>query len=126
MQPNQTLEALASTKPPQKTIYISGSPSGNACQHYRSVIAKSKKLCYEYCFPKIIGLTPEEAILLAVALDYENSTPDGTDGQIESPLLQDGLLEAGVEVRTVGMGGDVLRLLLVTSVEKNDAQMMMM
>ena len=72
--------------------------------------ALSKKLCFEYTLPKSMGLTPEECVLFASALDLEK-------GSSNLPLLREDLVEIGIEVRSTGFGGDVIRILAVTSEE---------
>ena len=61
----------------------------------------------------MVGVSPEEVVLLAVALDLEA-------GSIKSPLFQDGSLEVGVSVVSKGHS-EVIRILVVTNEEKNDA-----
>ena len=68
--------------------------------------------------PKFIGMTPEECIILAIAFDFES-------GKSSSSLLRDDIIEVGVEVRSSDMA-DVIRILVVTKEEKNEAQMLML
>ena len=64
-------------------------------------------------------MTPEECVLFAIALDLEKQAQD-------PPLLRDDLVEIGIEVRSSesGFGGDVIRILVVTSEQQtqNDAE----
>ena len=108
--PSKTLEALKKTNPPLQNG--AGITVGNACNEYRN-LSESKNLCYEYCIPKMVGMSPEEVVLFAVALDLEA-------GAIKSPLFQDGSLEVGIQVVQKGMT-EVIRILVVTDEEKNDA-----
>ena len=113
--PKRTIQALTKTEPPEN--FGHGITVGSACAEYRTQ-TKSKNLCYEYCLPKIIGCTPEEVVLFAVALDLEN-------GAVKSPLFQDGSLEVGISVVSTGRC-EVIRILVVTNEVKNDAQQLLM
>ena len=64
---------------------------GSACTHYRN-LTKSKKLCYEYSVPKLVGMSAEECVLLAIALDLECGTQ-------KCSILMNDLVEIGVEVK---------------------------
>ena len=70
-----------------KNRFGASTPVGKACTKYRELVS-DKNLCYEYCVPKMVGMTAEECVLLAVALDYEI-------GKRESPLLSDNIVEIG-------------------------------
>ena len=70
-------------------------------------------MCFEYTLPKFPGMTSSECIILALAIDYES-------GKKQSALLRNDIIEVGVEVRE-GAAGDVVRLLVVTREEKNEA-----
>ena len=90
---------------------------GKACSEYRK-LAESKNLCFEYSVPKMVGMTAEECVLLAIAMDLEF-------GKTESPLLSDGIIEIGIQVYFNGMM-DILRILVVTAEERNNAQLLTM
>ena len=57
--------------------------------------------------PKVVGMTPEECVLFAVALDVEIGS------ETQSPLLRDDIVEVGVSVSSNDLG-DVVRILVVT------------
>ena len=109
--PKKTLQALQKTEPPESNGH--GITVGSACAEYRTQ-NQSNNLCYEYCLPKIIGCSPQEVVLFAVALDLES-------GAVKSPLFQDGSLEVGISVVSKGLS-EVIRILVVTNEVKNDAQ----
>ena len=52
-----------------------GDRMGSACTHYRAM-TKSKYLCYEYSVPKLVGMSVEECVLLAIALDLESGSQE--------------------------------------------------
>ena len=106
--PELTLKALEATEPPPPRDGCTA--DSNACDNYRDIQSESRKLCYEYCLPKIIGMSAEECVLFAIALDFEQGIGK------ESPLLRDDIDEIGVEVRSGSMS-DVVRILVVTNEE---------
>ena len=61
--------------------------------------------------PKSAGMTTEECVLFAMALDLEEDVK-------QLPFLRIDLIEIGVEVRSSLMG-DVVRILVVTSTEQS-------
>ena len=53
------------------TVEVSGGDRmGSSCGHYRD-ITNSKNLCFEYSVPELKGMSAEECVLLAIALDLE-------------------------------------------------------
>ena len=66
----------------------------------------------------MIGMTPEECVLIAIAFDLEH-------GEKTSPLLSHGIVEIGVDLLFTGMM-DIVRVLVVTAEERTDAQLITM
>ena len=62
----------------------------------------------------MVGISPEEVVLFAVALDLESNA-------IKSPLFQDGSIEVGIAVSNTEYA-EVIRILVVTDEEQSNAQ----
>ena len=63
-------------------------------------------------------MTAEECVLVAVGMDLE------INSQQASSILMDNLVEVGVNVQIIG-SMSVVRILVVTSEQRNEAQLMM-
>ena len=63
-------------------------------------------------------MTAEECVLVAIGMDLE------INSQQTSSILMDNLVEVGVNVQIIG-SMSVVRILVVTSEQRNEAQLMM-
>ena len=104
-------EALQNTR--GKLTSTTSTVRGKACEEYRNM-QQSKNVCYEFNLPKMPGMTAEECLLLAIAVDLEHDQ--------KCALLAENVIEMGATVEAGNMV-NIVRIVVVTTEQKNHVEL---